>query len=38
MALFGNPIRKKFTNMENGQKMLQKICFGIDKVNKILAQ
>ena len=37
MALLGNPIRKKFTNMENGQK-IQDLLWEIDKETKILAQ
>ena len=37
MALLGNPIRKKFTNMENGQK-IQDLLWEIDKESKILAQ
>ena len=37
MALLGNPIRKKFTNMENGQK-IQDLLWEIDKDTKILAQ
>ena len=37
MALLGNPIRKKFTNLENGQK-IQDLLWEIDKETKILAQ
>lgn len=37
IALLGNPIRKKFTNMENGQK-IQDLLWEIDKETKILAQ
>lgn len=37
MALLGNPIRKKITNMENGQK-IQDLLWEIDKETKILAQ
>lgn len=37
MALLGNPIRKNFTNMENGQK-IQDLLWEIDKETKILAQ
>lgn len=37
MALLGNPIRKKFNNMENGQK-IQDLLWEIDKETKILAQ
>ena len=37
MALLGNPIRKKFPNMENGQK-IQDLLWEIDKETKILAQ
>ena len=37
MALLGNPIRKKFTNMENGQK-IQDLLWEINKETKILAQ
>ena len=37
MALLGNPIRKKFTNMATVQK-LQDLLWEIDKETKILAQ
>ena len=36
MALLGNPIRKKFTNMENGQK-IQELLWEIDKETKIFS-
>ena len=37
MALLGNPIRKKFTNMEK-RKKIQDLLWEIDKETKILAQ
>ena len=37
IAMLENPIRKKFTNMENGQK-IQDLLWEIDKETKILAQ
>jgi len=37
MNLFGNPIRKNFTNMENGQK-IQDLLWEIDEETKLVAQ